>query len=71
MKRYLLALVGVVALVLLSGLLWERFSTEALPAQAGVQQVNPVSLRKSMAPLQRYFNEGKKKPRLLVLLSPT
>jgi len=73
-KKYLPALAAVVALFLLVPLLQERRSTEALPAQAAQaepQQLDPVSLEESMAPLMRYFNQGREKPRLLVLLSPT
>ena len=74
MKRYLPALAALFALVLLAPLLQERLSTDALltqVAEAKSQQGDPISLEKSMAPLVRYFNQGKEKPRLLVLLSPT
>lgn len=75
MKRYLLALATLIASLLLV-LLQERLSTDVLFAQAvqarpEAQQLDPVSLEESIAPLVRYFNQGKQKPRLLVLLSPT
>lgn len=74
MKRNLSALAALVASLLLVPLLQERIWTDAPAAQVArpaPQQIDPVSLEKSLDPLVRYFNQGKEKPRLLVLLSPT